>query len=80
MGMQRCSDPFYYLTHERNHESTAQSTHKCLISYRVLEGTYTFLLFQEHQKQRHSSLKRICLERGSLCSGVQCDWLKNNRQ
>ena len=51
MGMQRCFDPFYYLSHERDYESTAQSTHKCLTSHRILEGTYVSILFQEHQKQ-----------------------------
>lgn len=41
-------------------ESTAQSTHKCLSSHRILEGT-CFYSFSGTSKARHSSLKRICL-------------------
>lgn len=45
MGMETCSDPFYYFSHDGNCGATVQSTHKFLTSHRILESTYVLILF-----------------------------------
>lgn len=40
MGMEMCSDPFYYLSHDRNLEATAQFSHQFLTCLKILESTY----------------------------------------